>query len=181
MNIFGVGGPELLIILVLMLIVAGPKRMLRWSYVMGQYIAKFRRMWAETVDVLQHEFDEAGVDIQVPRDLPTRGSLNKQALKMMSPLTDPVKDTLEQVNTEVSEIKRATAATSQAASTAVKDTNGHAAKKRPAVAGKPASTPRKPSTTTNGQAGDGFGAWSSHTDKPGFGSWAAGTQPDDEE
>ena len=108
MNILGVGGSELIIIFVIMLLIAGPKRMIKWAYIMGQYVAKFRQMWAETVDVLQHEFDEAGVDIKVPRELPTRGSLNKQAAQALGSVTAPVKETLDQVNENVSTIKETT-------------------------------------------------------------------------
>lgn len=177
MNIFGVGGMELLIILILMLIVAGPKRMIRWAYVMGQYVAKFRRMWAETVDVLQHEFDDAGVDIKIPRELPTRGSLNKEAAKMLGTVTNPVKETLDQVNMEVADIKKATTVTAETTRTVMRGSNGHTTK-RPAVSGGRATAVRKP--PASGQ-GDGFGTWSRHESKPDFGSWAASGQSQDDE
>ena len=115
MNILGVGGTEFLIILIIMLIVAGPKRMIHWSGILGQYVAKFRRMWAETVDIVQQEFDEAGVGIQLPRDVPTRGSLNKQASKMLSGVSNPIKETMDQVNAEIGEIKEETTATTKTA------------------------------------------------------------------
>src|SRR5690606_41471061 len=108
MNILGIGGPELIIILVLMLIVAGPKRMIQWAYIMGTYVAKFRRMWAETVDVLQKEFDEAGVGVQIPKDIPTRGTIRAQAAKATSTVTDPVKETMGQLDAEVKQIGTAT-------------------------------------------------------------------------
>ena len=171
MNILGVGGSELIIIFVIMLVIAGPKRMIHWAYIMGQYIAKFRRMWAETVDVLQHEFDEAGVDIQVPRELPTRGSLNKQAAKAFGSVTAPLKETVDQVNEEVKAINTTTAP--KTASSTTRGTNGRA-------------TPNSGSTTKRPPAaatGDGFGSWSSHDAKPGFGSWSSDnpTTTDDEE
>ena len=162
MNILGVGGSELIIIFVIMLLIAGPKRMIKWAYIMGQYIAKFRRMWAETVDVLQHEFDEAGVDIKVPRDLPTRSSLNQQAAKALGSVTAPVKETLDQVNEEVKTIKTSTATAAQTANATARGTNGRTTQK-PA-----ASVKRPPAATTD----DGFGSWSSHDATPGFGSWS---------
>ncbi|MBZ0300289.1 MAG: twin-arginine translocase TatA/TatE family subunit [Anaerolineae bacterium] len=178
MNILGVGGPELVIILVLMLIIAGPKRMLHWSYILGQYVAKFRRMWSETVDVLQKEFDDAGVDFQIPKDPPSRGSLNREAAKMLGNVTKPVKDTLDQVNTEVGDIKKTTAVVAQSATTTVRGGNGHAPA-RPAAVSRSTSASRK--SNTNPQE-TGFGSWSSHDAKPGFGSWTTnGQQPDDEE
>lgn len=101
MNVFGIGGMELVAVLIIMLVVAGPKRMVRWSYVLGQYVAKFRVMWSETVDLIQKEFDDAGVDIQVPREIPTRQNLsktiNKQVNKAMQPVTKPVKEALDEV------------------------------------------------------------------------------------
>ena len=169
MNILGIGGPELVIILVLMLIVAGPKRMIQWAYIMGTYVAKFRRMWAETVDVLQHEFDEAGVGVQIPKDLPTRGNIRSQAAKMMSTVTDPVKETMGQLDTEVKQIGTVTGAAAQSAKTTARTTNGHSS---------PRTTPtvRRPAAHN----GDGFGSWSSHESKPDFGSWTANGQDGEE-
>jgi Sec-independent protein translocase protein TatA len=178
MNILGVGGPEFFIILLLMLVVAGPKRMVKWAYIMGQYVAKFRRMWAETVDVLQHEFDEAGVDIQIPRDVPTRGSLRKEATRMVGTFTDPVKETLEQVNTGVGEITKVTTSAAQAATSTVRATNGHATTKSASKPAGSTAAPRKPPSSVKG---DGFGAWSDHKSRPDFGSWTANGQQNDEE
>lgn len=169
MNILGIGGPELIIILVLMLIVAGPKRMIQWAYIMGTYVAKFRRMWAETVDVLQKEFDEAGVGVQIPKDIPTRGTIRAQAAKVMSTVTDPVKETMGQLDAEVKQIGTATGAATQAVKTTARTTNGHSAlRTTPAV--------RRPAAHT----GDGFGSWSSHEAKPDFGSWTANGQDGEE-
>lgn len=169
MNILGIGGPELIIILVLMLIAAGPKRMIQWAYIMGTYVAKFRRMWAETVDVLQHEFDEAGVGVQIPKDLPTRGNIRSQAAKMMGTVTDPVKETMGQLDTEVKQIGAATGVATQSAKTTARTTNGHSAPRTTPAARRPAA-----------HNGDGFGSWSSHESKPDFGSWTANGQDGEE-
>lgn len=177
MNILGVGGTELLIVLVIMMIVAGPKRMIHWSGILGQYVAKFRRMWAETVDVVQQEFDEAGVDIQIPRDMPTRGSLNKQAGAMLGNVTNPVKETMDEVNAEIGQIGSETAAATKTATSVVRGSNGHSTKRASAVAkrGKPAAG-KQPKADDQDSA---FGSWSSHEEKPDVGSWAA--SEDDEE
>lgn len=102
MNIFGVGEMELVIILILMLVVAGPKRMVKWAYVLGQYTAKLRGMWTETVGYLQKEFDEAGLDVQLPKTPPTKATLNQTIVQAMKPLTksleDPLKEPLKEVN-----------------------------------------------------------------------------------
>jgi Sec-independent protein translocase protein TatA len=78
MDIFGIGGMELVAIVLIALIVAGPRRMIRWAYVAGQYAARLKRMWGDVAVSLQREFDEAGVDVKVPTQLPTRGSLQRE-------------------------------------------------------------------------------------------------------
>jgi Sec-independent protein translocase protein TatA len=159
-NILGVGGWELLAILLIMLIVAGPKRMIHWSYILGQYVSKFRAMWSETVDVIQKEFDDAGVGIQLPKDVPTRGSLNKQAGKALESITRPVKETMDKTATEVNQIKNATAVTAKTAST-VASGNGHAAKPK---------TPRPPKPKQSNE--NSFGTWSGENKNPDFGTWS---------
>jgi Sec-independent protein translocase protein TatA len=111
MNIFGVGGMEFALIIVIMLVVAGPKRMVKWMYILGKYTAKARAMWDETVSYLQKEFDDAGVDVQIPREIPTRNSINqgvkRQVNQTFKPLTQPVKEALN----EVDQVKKATTST----------------------------------------------------------------------
>lgn len=77
MNVFGVGGWELILILIIMLIVAGPKRMAQWAYVLGTWTAKLRVMWEEVADSLQKELNESGIDVEVPRTPPTRASIQR--------------------------------------------------------------------------------------------------------
>ena len=101
MNIFGVGGAELVAILVIMLVFAGPKRMIHWSYVLGQYVAKFRVIWSQTVDLVQKEFDEAGVDIKLPKEPPTRQNLNRSLGEAIKPMTKPLQDSLDEVKKDV--------------------------------------------------------------------------------
>jgi len=143
MNILGMGETELLVILVIMLIVLGPRGMAKWAYTLGQYTAKLRRMWAEAMTMLQKEFDEAGVGVQLPKEIPTRGQLNQQINKALSPVTRPLQDTLQEVNSEMKEIKAATTITDQ---------NGS----------KPKS--EVPSSGTPNDAGR-FGTWSGQPEK----------------
>ena len=105
MNVFGIGGPELIAILIIMLVFAGPKRMIHWSYILGQYVAKFRTMWSQTVDVIQKEFDDAGVDIQLPKDVPTRGSLNKTISDALQPITKPIEESMAEVQKDLDSVK----------------------------------------------------------------------------
>jgi Sec-independent protein translocase protein TatA len=68
MNILGIGPAELIVILVIMFVVAGPKRMLAWAYVLGQYVAKFRAYFDETMRAVRKEFEEAQIDL--PKNMP---------------------------------------------------------------------------------------------------------------
>jgi Sec-independent protein translocase protein TatA len=174
MNILGIGGWELVLIFIIMLLVAGPKRMVRWAYVMGTYIAKFRNIWAETVDVIQQEFDDAGVDVKIPRDIPTRDNIrrnfNEQVSRSFSDVTTPVKETVDQVNADVREFKRTT--------TSIPTTPRGNGRQSPSTT-KPATTPRSDSQSS-------FGSWSGRAasaaddDKPDFGTWS-GKKPSEEE
>jgi Sec-independent protein translocase protein TatA len=105
MDIFGVGGAELVAIFLIMLVVAGPKRMIQWAYIAGTYAAKLRAMWAEAMTYVQKEFEQAGLDVELPKEPPTRGSLtrelSKQAEKIAAPVSKPLQDTLEEVSTDL--------------------------------------------------------------------------------
>lgn len=92
MNIFGIGGAELIVILLIMLIIAGPKRMATWAVIMGRYVGKLRVMWSEVVDVVQKEIDEAGVDVKLPKDLPTRQNISKMINDVAKPISQPLEE-----------------------------------------------------------------------------------------
>lgn len=106
MNILGIGGWEFVAILLIMLVVAGPKRMMRWAYILGTYMAKLRLMWAETMALVQKEFDQAGVDIQLPKEPPTRRSINEAAQKAFKPFTDPLQQTLAEVEADAQKVQQ---------------------------------------------------------------------------
>ena len=105
MNFFGVGGPELIAILIIMLVFAGPKRMIHWAYILGQHLAKFRVIWSQTVDLVQKEFDDAGVDIKLPKEPPTRKNMNKAIADVMKPVTQPVQESLDEVKKDVESLQ----------------------------------------------------------------------------
>ena len=196
MNVLGVGGTELLIVLLIMLVIAGPKRMIHWSYVLGQHLAKFRRMWSETVDIVQKEFDEAGVGIQLPKDVPTRGSLNKQAGKLLGGVTAPMQETLDEVNAELGNIKTSTKDTAKSANSVVRGSNGGQSVLKVGQSAKPVlqqptttraaglkSSAAAPVTSTTltprkaaQRASDDYGAWSSH-ERAQVGAWARDESP----
>jgi len=103
MELLGIGTTELIAILVIMLVVAGPKRMIRWAYILGQYVAKLRQMWAETMAVVQKEFDQAGMDITLPKGIPTRDSLASQMNTVLRSAARPVTDVLDEVKSDAQE------------------------------------------------------------------------------
>ena len=105
MNVFGVGAWELVAILLIMLVFAGPKRMIHWSHLLGQHVAKFRKIWSETVDLVQKEFDDAGVDIKLPKEPPTRNNFNKSLTEAVKPMTKPVQDSLDEVKKDMDTFK----------------------------------------------------------------------------
>ena len=141
MEILGIGGAELVAILIIMLVVAGPKRMIHWAYILGKYTAKARAMWAESMTYLQKEFDAAGLDIELPKDPPTRGSLNRQFTqqveKAFSPVTKPVKDALDETKAEINQLKKETTVT---------ESNG--------------SAPKPPSSSNGTNGTQDLGTWS---------------------
>lgn len=110
MNILGIGPAELVIVLVLLLVVAGPKRMVQWAYIAGRYMAQLRAMWQETTQMLQQELEQAGIepetvdairDLTRKRTLRAPNPLDSVVDKMTKPLEQdvlrPVEDVLQQV------------------------------------------------------------------------------------
>ena len=143
MDILGIGGWELVAILLIMLIVAGPKRMISWSYTLGKYVAQLRKMWSETAQVIQKEFDEAGVDIQVPKNIPTRGDLNREIGRALTPVTKPFQESLDATKKEIEGVKKSVSFTVEDKPPA---DDGSAGDTKP-VDPKPAAAP-KPAATT---------------------------------
>lgn len=103
MEILGIGTAELIAILLIMLVVAGPKRMIQWTYILGQYVAKLRTMWADATAMVQKEVDAAGLDVQVPKELPTRANLNLHISKAVNTVTKPAQTTMNEVKAEMRE------------------------------------------------------------------------------
>lgn len=162
MNLFGVGGPELIAILIIMLVFAGPKRMIHWSYLLGQYLAKFRAMWSQTVDLVQKEFDDAGVGIQLPKEPPTRKNMNKAIADVMEPVTQPVQESLDEVKKDVESLREVSAELKNK----TKNSPSPAAKAKPApklpeAAGMGSWSGRKPAASAESNSDVDMGTWSS--------------------
>ncbi len=56
---------EILVVLVVMLLVAGPKRMIMWAYLIGKYTAHLRALYQETITTVQKELQAASFDEQM--------------------------------------------------------------------------------------------------------------------
>lgn len=59
---FGIGGPELLIIVVVALIVIGPSKLPQMMRSMGKGLAEFKRMSNDVKSTLDHEIQQAESD-----------------------------------------------------------------------------------------------------------------------
>lgn len=156
MNIFGVGGTELVLIVLIMLVVAGPKRMLQWSYYAGKYLAQLRILWSQAMETVQKELDESGVDIKLPKDIPTRGDIARLASQAMKPLQEPMQEVIDEYQKEHKKVadtlneekQKITQSTNYARVTRV-NSNGHK------------KLPEKTETDTPASgASNDFGTWS---------------------
>lgn len=163
MDILGIGGWELVTILVIMLVVAGPKRMIAWSYTLGKYVAVLRDMWAEAAKTLQQEFDQAGVDVKIPKELPTRGAINRELGRVMTNVSKPLIDPLNDVRDELRDATGAGAPTTVekvAAGSASAD--GKLVTPRPANGMRPAMPrPQPPTPAALPPDDNDLGTWSS--------------------
>ncbi len=106
MDIFGIGGAELIAVFVIMLIVAGPKRMIAWSYTLGKWLSQLQKIWRTTAEQIQKEFDAEGIDVRVPKDLPTRDSVRQEVTRLAHPFTKPLQDGMNEVQREIDEVKQ---------------------------------------------------------------------------
>lgn len=167
MNIFGIGGAELVLIILIMLVVAGPQRMIRWAYHMGRYVGMLRTMWAQMMEMVQKEVDAAGYDIKVPRDLPTRDNVSKLIRDAAKPLSDPlektmrevtqpVKDTLQEVKQAGADVNRSVAQAGKALDAEMKDVGSWNGASTPADSTPAATSAEKPTPDADAS---GFGAW----------------------
>lgn len=94
MEIFGIGGFEAALVIIIALIVAGPARMAVWARTLGRWVAKLRQMWSVTAAQLQRELDDAGVDFKIPKDIPTRKAIVDELSRSSTvrELTKPIDD-----------------------------------------------------------------------------------------
>ncbi|MEM6527494.1 MAG: hypothetical protein AAF653_04325 [Chloroflexota bacterium] len=179
MNIFGIGGWELALVVIIMLVVAGPKRMAQWAYTLGRWTSKLRVMWEEVADVLQKELDESGIDVEVPRTPPTRDSIQRSlqqyGKQVMEEAGNPeeelrkIKEDIEGVTRDLNkemddvnkDVKAATAAPKKNGTTA--STPPSSTQPLPEPTPEPEAAPVENSNgtgdTTNNDKPSNFGTW----------------------
>jgi Sec-independent protein translocase protein TatA len=169
MNFFGIGGAELVLILLIMIVVAGPKRMIHWAYIMGTYVAKARQWWGQAVDVLQSELDASGVDVKLPKTPPTRADVARMINEVAKPMVAPVEQTMKEISDEA----KIDAKPIEAKPFVPKDVSKLPTTK-PNVAAKPATPVTPPASSET----EGFGTWgnSNGSANGDFGSWSNGNQ-----
>jgi Sec-independent protein translocase protein TatA len=175
-NILGIGGTELLLIVVVMLIFAGPKRMVQWAYVLGRYVAIARRMWQEAIAGLQNELKSTGIDVDVSRATSPRAMVQQFVSDMTCPISKPIEDTTAELRQDLSMATPRADADAPKKSGAVAEPAPGPVKPRPA-------TPPPPRRGANAM----WGAWqgSEHTPLEGtvppagtLGDWSAPSAED---
>lgn len=100
MSIFGIGIWEIVMIMLIALIVAGPRRLLNWAYVTGRFFAQMRGLWDRTVTAMQKEIDSAGVDFKLPKDPTDRRAMRRLAEDAVRPLREPMEKAMRDYETE---------------------------------------------------------------------------------
>jgi Sec-independent protein translocase protein TatA len=154
MNIFGIGGAELVLILVIMLVVAGPKRMIQWAYVLGKYVAVLQKMWSQAAAALQKEFDEAGVELEVPKELPTKGDLQRSIATAIQKNV-PLNEVTDELGKDIASVKKATQFTTA-----------------PAIAAKSPPVKHRTPPTNGSNASVPDAETSAKPEEPKFGTWS---------
>ncbi|MBN1287884.1 MAG: hypothetical protein JXB47_20970 [Anaerolineae bacterium] len=115
MDILGVGVPELIVVFLIMLVVAGPRRMTQWAFLAGRELRKLRGMWAEAKGMIRQELEAAGFteeEIQQVKKLPN------ELTNAARTVTNPVGAASKQLGKEV---KKTTEATTTAVGAAAVD------------------------------------------------------------
>lgn len=155
MELFGVGGTELILIIIIAMVVAGPKRVAQWMYYVGKFVARLQRMWSEMMQVIQQELKESGMDVELPKTPPTRQSINQAARNMLKPYTQELDEAKKDIERDLETVQReANIKQNVLISNQIKQNaqNGNSPKPTPDVSSN-GNTPPAESPTT-------FGTWS---------------------
>lgn len=100
MSLFGVGIMELVLVVMIALIVAGPKRMIQWAYMTGRFIAQIQHTWSKAIEAMQKEFDEAGVDLHLPKDPMNPQEMRRFKEEALKPIREPMEQAIRDYHEE---------------------------------------------------------------------------------
>ncbi|MCU0481707.1 MAG: hypothetical protein MUE54_10930 [Anaerolineae bacterium] len=106
MEIFGVGGVELLLIIVIAMVVAGPKRVVQWAYHAGKFFARVRKIWGEMMMVIQKEMNDAGMNVELPKTPPTRQNISQATRNLMKPYMKELDEAQKDIERNLDEVQR---------------------------------------------------------------------------
>lgn len=106
MELFGVGGTELILIIIIAMVVAGPKRVAQWMYYVGKFVARLQRLWSEMMQVIQQELKESGIDVELPKTPPTRQSIDQAARNMLKPYTQELDEAKQDIERHLDDVQR---------------------------------------------------------------------------
>jgi Sec-independent protein translocase protein TatA len=108
MDILGVGIPEVILIFLIMLIFAGPKRMAQWSFMLGRETAKLRREWAKARQIIRKELEAAGFTEEEIQELKNMPEMVKKTTRTA---LNPVSEISKQAGGEIKKAMEASALT----------------------------------------------------------------------
>jgi Sec-independent protein translocase protein TatA len=100
MSLFGVGIMELVLVVMIALIVAGPKRMIQWAYLTGRFIAQAQHTWSKAISAMQKEFDDAGVDLHLPKDPMNPQEMRRFKEEALKPIREPMEQAIRDYQQE---------------------------------------------------------------------------------
>lgn len=106
MELFGVGGVEFLLIIVIAMVVAGPKRVVQWAYYAGKFFARVRKIWGEMMMVIQKEINAAGIDVELPKTPPTRQSISQTTRDLLKPYTKELDEAQKDIERNLENVQR---------------------------------------------------------------------------
>lgn len=150
MSVFGIGGWELVLIIIIMLVVAGPKRMAIWAYTLGQWTAKLRTLWEDVAASIQSELKESGIDVDIPKRPPTRADIQRGLQDAGRKLVDEQGE-LKQLRDEVTGVQKDAKRELDAIDKTVRQSGQRNGKS-------PAPSSEAPDDA-NSDADDSFGTW----------------------
>lgn len=131
--------------------------MLQWAYYAGRMMGQLRVMWRDVMKTVQAELDEAGVDIQLPKDL-NRQEIARSASQIVKPFTEQVEKAAKEYQSEVKKIED-----EYKREVRQLDTQIEAATQTPQASESNANTEPDSSQSTT-LRNNGFGTWSGQND-----------------